>query len=145
MMNIVMLNLKEWIAKVTQRLSITGTTYVSSLKNLSITATDINTYRQGASVTLPAGTYVIKGYFSFNTNTSATNRVVDVDLSTVAGSTADSAPLGRTRTVNSAGNWVCLEATAIVTFNSRTTVYVKGSSTHTSTGSSSDIRAVRIA
>ena len=140
-----MLNLKEWIAKVTQKLSITGTTYVSSLKNLSITATNINTYTQGASVTLPAGTYVIKGSFSFNSVSGATNRVVDTDLSTVAGSTADLAPLGRARTVNSAGNWVCLEAIAIVTFNSRTTVYVKGSSTHTSTGSTSDIRAVRIA
>lgn len=139
------LSLKQLLTKITQRLSITGTTYINSRSNLSITSTDINTYTQGASVTLPAGTYVIKGGFSFNTYVGATNRVVDVDLSTVAGSTADTAPLGRARTVNSAGNWVRLEAVTIVTFNSQTTVYVKASSTYTCTGSASDIRAIRIA
>ena len=139
------LSLKQLLTKITQRLSITGTTYINSLGNLSITATNINTYTQGASVTLPAGTYVIKGSFSFNSVSGATNRVVDTDLSTVAGSDADMAPLGRARTVNSAGNWVRLEAVAIATFSSQTTVYVKGSATYTSTGSSSDIRAIRIA
>ena len=139
------LSLKKLFEKITQRLNIIGTTYVNSLGNLSITTTNINTYTQGASVTLPAGTYIIKGSFSFNTVSGATNRVIDTDLSTIAGSDADTAPLGRARTVNSAGNWVRLEAVTIVTFNSQTTVYVKGSSTHTSTGSASDIRAVRIA
>lgn len=139
------LSLKQLLTKITQKLSITGVTYINSRSNLSITSTNINTYTQGASVTLPAGTYVIKGGFSFNTVSGATNRVVDTDLSTVAGSDADMAPLGRARTVNSAGNWVRLEAVTIVTFNSQTTVYVKGSSTHTSTGSASDIKAIRIA
>lgn len=146
-----MLNVKKWIAKVTDAISdlsstvaTIGTIYVQT-KSEAITTANINTYSVGASLTIPnAGRYILKGEWAFNTVNSS--RVIDVDLSTNGTSSASSGSnlLARTRVACNGGAWCNLECTAFVAFTEPTTVYVKGSATVTSTAQNTVVRAIRI-
>ena len=127
----------------TTKLDAIGTTYSDS-RTAAITTAGINTYAEGARITLPAnGVYVVCGYWAFNSVSSA--RVVDLDITDTSGTAAASSPFARQRVACNVGNWVRLEASAIVTPTTDTTVYVKGSATVTSTAQRVGIRAVRIA
>lgn len=117
----------------------------SSSRSVAITVANINTYAEGASLTLPKGTYIVHGSFTFNSATGA--RVTDIDICNVGGSTAASGTglYARQRVAQGAGNWVRLETSCIVVLTAQSPVYVKGSATLTSTAQASEITAVRIA
>ena len=113
--------------------------------NKTITTTGIDTYTEGASITLGAGTWVIIGTWVFQTGSSTGARNMTCALSTSSGS-ANSGMLARTRIHANSNAWASLQATYLASFTaSSTTVYVKGSSTMTyTTAANTDIRAVRI-
>lgn len=112
--------------------------------NKKITTTGIDTYTEGTSITLEAGTWVVIGTWVFNTGSSTGARNMTCALSTSSGS-ANSGMLARTRVYANTNAWASLQATYLATLSSSTTIYVKGSSTMTYTSESNvDIRAVRI-
>ena len=125
------------------KINAVGTVYSSS-RSVAITVANINTYAEGASLTLPAGTYIVYGSFTFNSVTGA--RITDIDICNVGGTTAASGSelYARQRVAQGAGNWVRLETSCIVVLTAQSPVYVKGSATLTSTAQASEIRAVRI-
>lgn len=125
-------------------LSNIGKVYNSS-RNVGITVANINTYAEGASLTLPAGTYIVYGSFTFNSATGA--RVTDIDICGIGGSTAASGSglYARQRVAQGSGAWARLETSCILVLTAQSPVYVKGSATLTSTAQVSEITAVRIA
>lgn len=153
-----MLDIKKWIAKVTNAInslnstvsslnntvSTIGTMYTNT-KSVAITTANINTYSVGASLTISTpGRYILMGQWAFNTVSSA--RVIDVDLSTngTSGASTGDALLARTRVACGTGGWSNLECVAFVNITSSTTIYVKGSSNVTSTAQNTTISAIRI-
>jgi hypothetical protein len=142
-----MIDVKKLIAKMLGTCEIVSTigSMYTQTKSTAITTADINTYSVGASLTIPeAGRYILKGEWSFNTVNSA--RVIDVDLSTNGTSSASTgdALLARTRIACGTGAWCNIECTAFVAFTAPTTIYVKGSSSVTSTAQNTVVRAIRI-
>lgn len=118
---------------------------LSASGSYAITTANINTYVQGPSLPLTAGVWVVTGRWQFSTLTSAsTARLVDIDITDVAGTTASSSPFARERVVNVNGSWCALTATAILNLTADKTVYVKGSASQTSTAQTCYISAVRI-
>lgn len=120
-----------------------GTIYSNvTNKAIAVNPPSIDTYVVGASVSLPAGTYIIEGYWTFPPGGGGA-RNIDVDLSTSSGPTATGA-LARQRIVSGDANWARLNVTRIVKFNSATTVYVKGSANKPVDSGENQIRAIRI-
>lgn len=72
-----MLDLKELIKKLVQRESVVGTV-TSASKSINITSTNIDTYAEGATITLEPGVYIVTAYGSFTSNTTETNRRVQI-------------------------------------------------------------------
>ena len=114
----------------------------SNTADAAISSTNIDTYAVGASVTVPAGVYVITAYWTFQSVSGA--RICDIDISTTGGTTA-TGYIARQRVSNATGNWSRLNVTTIESFASETTLYVKGSSTVAYTSAApTRIMAVRI-
>lgn len=114
----------------------------SNAADAAISSTNIDTYTVGASVTVPAGVYVITAYWTFQSVSGA--RICDIDISTDSGTTA-TGYIARQRVSNATGNWSRLNVTTIGSFASQTTLYVKGSSNVAYTSAApTRIMAVRI-
>ena len=136
-----MISAKKLLYRFISRFNDVGKLYSASASK-AITTANIDTYTVGPSLTLPAGTYVIKGHWSFNYISSGT-RAVDVDLST-DGTSGGTGVFARQRVVCGGTNWCRLETTAIMSWDTEKTIYVKGSATATSTAQDVGIRAIRI-
>lgn len=136
-------SLKKVLYNIANSFKNLGTIYTAN-KSVAITTANINTYAVGASVSLPAGTYIIRGFWQFNSVSAA--RVTDLDITTDGNTTAttDSGLLARQRVHHGGGSWARLETTAIQKFDTATTVYVKGSASVTSTAQNTQIIAIRI-
>ena len=120
-----------------------GTIYSAiANKAIAVNPPSINTYVVGASVSLPAGTYIIEGYWTFSGGNSDSERNIDVDLST-NGTSASTGMLARQRVITRQV-YSRLSVTRIITLNSATTVYVKGSSSTPTDSAENGIRAIRI-
>jgi hypothetical protein len=113
----------------------------SATSSTHITGTNMNTMTLGASVSLPAGTYVITGRWAFpSVSSGAKNLQVSVGDSSTSSSWATQ------RITVPQDNWQSLSVTCIKTLTATTTVYVKGSTSKAySTNESTTIEAVRIA
>ena len=117
------------------KLSLIGTEYSASA-NVNITSTDISTLAHGASITLPAGSYIIRAQAGFPT---------------VSGSRNINIRIGPTnsewtfqRIVSADGSWAGLEATHIRSLTEQTTVYCSVSSTKAVNAVQTKIEAVRM-
>ena len=102
-----------------------------------------NTMKQGASLTLTAGTWLLVGQFTFGTASSSGTRNLECALyrGTVSGSA-----IIRQRVVSAAANESFLQAVAIVTPTASTAYCVCGSSSvATSAARYSRLQAVRLA
>lgn len=118
---------------------------LSAESSSTITTAGIDTYTQGASLTIPTGSWVITGEWAFNTGSSSSARNIGVVLSTSSGS-ANTGILSRQRIMANNNGFAELQVTYVGEFTSDTTVYVKGASSMTyTTASANSIRAVRIA
>lgn len=118
---------------------------LSASSSNAITTAGIDTYTQGASLTIPTGSWVITGEWAFNTGSSSRARNIGVVLSTSSGS-ANTGILSRQRIMANNNGFAELQVTYVGNFASDTTVYVKGASSMTyTTASANSIRAVRIA
>ncbi|MBR1445456.1 MAG: hypothetical protein IJ586_00005, partial [Alloprevotella sp.] len=115
-----------------------GKTY-SATKNMTISTAGIDTWTDGASVSLPAGTYMVVGEWIFQTGSSTGQRNNQVGIR--AGSTTYNAQ----RVLYPNNAYARLQATAIVTLTATTTVKVSASSSMTyATAAATSIDAVRI-
>lgn len=110
----------------------------------SIGTANIDTYTQGPSVTLAAGVWVVTGQWVFQTGDSSGARNMGVQLSPTSGSGGTGAY--KMVRVNAASQaFASLDITDIITLTSRTTVYLKGAASMTSsTAATCTIKAVRI-
>ena len=121
-----------------------GTIYSNvTNKAIAVNPPSIDTYVVGASVSLPAGTYIIEGYWTFSGGNPNADRNIDVDLST-NGTSSSSGVLARQRVVTARQVYSRLSVTRIITLNSATTIYVKGSSSTPTDSAENGIRAIRI-
>ena len=117
------------------KLSLIGTEYSASA-NVNITSTDISTLAHGASITLPAGSYIIRAQAGFPTASGSRN--INIRLGPTDSEWAFQ------RIVSADGSWAGLEATHIRTITAQTTVYCSVSSTRTVNSVQTKIEAVRM-
>lgn len=118
---------------------------LSASSSNAITTAGIDTYTQGASLTIPTGSWVITGSWAFNTGSSSSARNIGIVLSTSSGS-ANTGILSRQRIMANNNGYAQLQVVYVGAFSADTTVYVKGASSMTyTTASANSIRAVRIA
>lgn len=138
-----MLDVKKLLAKIVRQFTYIGRVYSAS-SNVTITNTSIDTYTNGSYVTLPAGTYVIVGTWTFNTRT--TTGTTNSQICFRNG--ASGGVYGAQRIFAAGANYNILCSSTIQTFLSETDVYVAGSTSRVCSSMSNDtnlIRAVRIA
>ena len=120
-----------------------GTVTTNSTDNISRSGTDIDTMTDGASISLTAGTYIITGFWTFNSGGSSGTRNQQVAVGT-----SSSAYYDRVRVYAAASNFSRLEVTVIKELSTTTTVKVMGSASQAQSSTSKDsssITAVRIA
>lgn len=130
-------NLSEGLEEASGALDLIGTHYQAN-KSVAITTADINTYAEGPSLTLPAGTYVITGVWIFNTaTTSDRNMEVRLRVGTINYQEGQ-----RIRVPN--GSYARLNCAWTGTFTSGKTVTLLGSASATSTAQTCYLNATRI-
>ena len=117
------------------KLSLIGTNYSASA-NVNITSTNENTLAHGASITLPAGTYIIRAHAGFPT--ASGSRIIEIRLGPTDSTWAYQ------RVVSADGSWSGLEATHIRTITAQTTVYCLVASSRTVNSVPTKIEAVRM-
>ena len=117
------------------KLSLIGTEYSASA-NVNITSTDISTLAHGASITLPAGSYIIRAQAGFPTVSGSRN--INIRLGPTDSEWAFQ------RVVSADGSWAGLEATHMRTLSEQTTVYCSVSSTKTVNAVQTRIEAIRL-
>ena len=123
------------LSLIAEKLSLLGTEYSASL-NVNITSTDISTLAHGASITLPAGSYIIRAQAGFPTVSGSRN--INIRLGPT------DAEWAFQRVVSADGSFAGLEATHARTITAQTTVYCSISSTRTVNAVQTKIEAVRI-
>ena len=123
------------LSLIAEKLSLIGTNYSASA-NVNITSTNVNTLAHGASITLPAGTYIIRAQAGFPT--ASGSRIINIRLGPTDSEWAYQ------RVVSADGSWSGLEATHIRTITAQTTVYCSVSSTRTVNSVQTKIEAVRM-
>lgn len=109
------------LSLIAEKLSLIGTNYFAS-ENVNITST-MNTLVYGASLTLPAGTYIIRAQAGFPTASGSRN--INIRLGPT------DAEWAFQRIVSADGSWAGLETTNMRTLAEQTTVYCSVSSTKT--------------
>lgn len=117
------------------KLSLIGTEYSASA-NVNITSTDISTLTHGASITLPAGSYIIRAQAGFPTVSGSRN--INIRIGPTNSEWAFQ------RIVSADGSWAGLEATHIRSLTEQTTVYCSVSSTKAVNAVQTKIEAVRM-
>lgn len=119
-------------------LGIVGTDYSSSTST-TMSTTGIDNATNGASLTLPAGTYVIVGRWTFQTGTVSGARNLQVAIANASGIVAHQ------RVYAASGNYATLSIACIAKNSAQTTYWVRGSSSGAiSAACTTEIRAVRI-
>ena len=114
-----------------------GTVYAAT-SNASVLGTGIDNYTDGATVTLPAGSYVIIGAWEFNTATTSGTR------NNAAALWQGSTYLTQTRIFNATQNYSSLQVSAAINLTAQTSVKVRGASTRPSSAAPTRIYAIRI-
>lgn len=117
-------------------MSVIGTHY-SANKSVAITKADINTYAEGPSLTVPAGTYVITGVWLFNSASGA--RTMETRLQWGTGNHAEGQRVSAPN-----GNYARLNCAWTGRLANDTTVTLIGSATATSTAQTCYLNAVRV-
>lgn len=110
--------------------------------SITRSGSDIDSMTLGASLKLTPGTYVLFGYWAFNTGSSGTRNIQ------IALGESSSNFYTRDRVFTATSNWASRTISWPVTLTEETTVYVMGSSSKaTSSGNldSSRLTAVRLA
>lgn len=111
----------------------------SATKNVKISTASIDTYVTGASMTVPAGTYVVTGQWKFEYSSASGSRNMDIDL------LADSTLIARERVFSAGNNYASLNVSSIVELSSETVLCVKGSCSKTTTSAVDTwVKAVRV-
>ena len=121
-------------------LSDIGRRYTAT-KSVAITSTDIDTDAEGASITLPKGTYMVMGQWCFETVLPiTTTRVTKCKIynKTTSVNTAEQ------RICQGAGNFCVVQSTALVVLSAENTLCVKGAATQTSVAGTTSITAIKI-
>lgn len=118
-------------------LSDIGTVYRAE-KHVAITTASINTRVKGATITVPAGIYVVCGEWIFDT--SSTNGARNINLDINVGENMEA----RSRVYANAKNYASLHASTIVMLDATTELSVRGSSSEKSPAERTRIRAVRV-
>lgn len=137
-----MLDLKALLTKILQRLVNIGTVYTASTIT-NITNTSVDSPTNGASLTLPAGTYILLGEWHFNTRT--TTGTTNSQIAFRNG--ASGGVYAMVRVFASGNNWNSLKTSCVQVFSQRTTVYLCGSTsrpTTSTTGATNWFHAIRI-
>lgn len=129
-------NLSEGLEEASGALDLIGTHYQAN-KSVAITSTNIDTYAEGPSLTLPAGTYVITGVWLFNSASGA--RTMETRLRWGTGNHAEGQRIAAPN-----GNYARLNCAWTGTFTSGQTVTLIGSATVTSTAQTCYLNATRI-
>lgn len=114
-----------------------GTVYAAT-SNASVLGTGIDNYTDGATVTLPAGSYVIIGAWEFNTASTSGTR------NNAAALWQGSTYLTQTRIFNATQNYSSLQVSAAITLTAQTSVKVRGASSRPSSAAPTRIYAIRI-
>lgn len=115
-----------------------GTTYYNSA-SVTISNVGIDSVNNGASITLPAGTYIITGRWVFQTGAVSGARNLQVAIAN------ESSNVATERVYAAANKYAILNVTYIVAISAQTTYRVRGSSSEAiSTACATEIRAVRI-
>lgn len=118
-------------------LSDIGTVYMAE-KGVAITTADIHTRVKGATITVPAGIYVICGEWIFDTSSTTGARNINLDI--YVGENMEA----RSRVYANAKDYASLHASTIVVLDATTELSVRGSSSKKSPAERTRIRAVRI-
>ena len=118
-------------------LSDIGTVYMAE-KDVAITTASINTRVKGATITVPAGIYVVCGEWIFNTSSTTGARNINLDINVGENMEA------RSRVYANAKNYASLHASTIVMLDATTELSVRGSSSEKSPAERTRIRAVRV-
>lgn len=119
-----------------------GTVYTATTSK-TISNTNIDSPTTGASISVPAGTYVVSGMWGFSTRSSSgtTNSECQVYNQTA------STPIARQRVFAAGNNWNVLSCAGIVTLTTTSTLCVRASTSraYTTATDNTTITAVRIA
>lgn len=123
------------------RLQLGNPTRYQNSGSYSITTAGIDTYTNGPRITIPAGSYMFVGTWTFNSASASGDRNMQVGFR--------SGPSGtlwgeRVRIRQSSGNFAVLNVSALRVFTSQTTVYLAGSASITSGAGDAWITAVRL-
>ena len=118
-------------------LSDIGTVYRAE-KDVAITTASINTRVKGATITVPAGIYVVCGEWIFDTSSTTGARNINLDINVGENMEA------RSRVYAYAKNYASLHASTIVMLDAPTELSVRGSSSEKSPAERTRIRAVRV-
>lgn len=117
--------------------------YYSASAATTITNTDIDSPTNGASITLPAGSYIVRGEWHFVTRTTTGTTNSQVALRNGASGSV----YAMQRVFASGNNWNSLQTMSTLNLTETTTVYVCGSTsrpTPTATSATNWISAFRI-
>lgn len=109
--------------------------------NYAITTAGVTSLHNGPHITIPAGSYVFVGAWTFNSGSSSGQR--NLQLGFRSGASGDLWG-ERVRIMAAANNYAILNVSALRTFDAQTTVYLAGSSSMTSGSASAWITAVRL-
>lgn len=118
-------------------LSDIGTVYRAE-KDVAITTDSINTKVKGATITVPAGIYVVCGEWIFDTSSTTGARNLNLEINVGENMEA------RSRVYANAKNYASLHVSTIVLLDATTELSVRGSSSEKSPAERTRIRAVRI-
>ena len=132
--------IEKKIAALTDKTDALGRVYRNT-KSVAISDTSINNNTDGASITVPAGTYIVIGQWQFNTRSTAgaTNSAVRLYRS------GSSDNIAQTRINAAAENWNSLQCMAIVELKKTETLKVCGATSRAyTTAQNTMIQAIRI-
>ena len=134
------LGISNSLDRATEALRSLGTVY-SATKYVAISSTSIDNNTDGASITVPSGTYIVIGQWFFNTRNSSgiTNSAIRLYRS----GSGDN--IAQTRIVAAASNWNSLQCMAIVELSQQETLKVCGATSIAySTAQNTFITAIKI-
>lgn len=127
--------LDKILSFIADKLSLIGTESSHS-KYVNITSTAVSTLNHGASITLPAGTYILTAKAGFPTVSGS--REMNVRLGPISSEWAYQ------HIAAADGSWAGLEAVQIQKLTEQTTVYCSVSSSKTVNSVYTNIKAIRI-
>ncbi len=134
------LGISNTIDRQNETLRSLGTVYSASAST-AISNTSIDNNTTGASVTVPAGTYIVIGQWQFNTRSSSgvTNSAVRLYRS------GSSSNIAQTRIAAANEAWNCLQCSTIVTLTAQETLTVCGATSRAYTSAQTNwIQAIKI-